>query len=174
MRVCPAGGGMASSCGRLAGRVSGSGEEVWLDVEGDRRRRGPPRGDQARDRAVRAFGFVITPESVGYCENEVDYAGDMSKPIVPVLGQAVPDSKRPAEIRDRNWISSVDEAGFNSSLEQLIRALDTDLEAARAHTRWLVMALEWGLRRARAHPAAAGAVRSQRFPTCSPATPRPA
>jgi len=36
-----------------------------------------------------------------------------------------------------------DDAQFDPSMGRLVKALDADLEAARAHTRWLVKALEW-------------------------------
>ena len=58
-----------------------------------------------------AFLFVITPSSVqsAYCENEVEYARDLNKRIVPVLRESVPDSELHAEIRDRNWIPFTDD-----------------------------------------------------------------
>lgn len=92
-----------------------------------------------------AFLFVITPSSVEsrYCEQEVEYARDLQKRIVPLLREFVPDSDLPAEIRDRNWVPLTDDAEFEPSVGRLLKALDTDLAAAQAHTRWLVKALEW-------------------------------
>ena len=83
-----------------------------------------------------AFLFVITPSSVhsAYCENEVEYAREMQKRIVPVLREPVPDERLHAEIRDRNWIPFTDDAEFDPSLARLVNALDADLDAgARAH-----------------------------------------
>jgi WD40 repeat protein len=131
--------------GRLAEGMSGQGKDVWLDTEGIADGEVFPDAIKRAIEQSDAFVFVITPESVHstYCENEVNYASDLAKRIVPVLRQAVPDSELPAEIRDRNWIPFADEAEFNASLERLRGALDRDLEAAKAHTRWLVKALEW-------------------------------
>ena len=131
--------------GRLADGVSGRGKEVWLDVEGIADGEVFPEAIKRAIEQSDAFLFVITPESVhsAYCENEVEYARDMSKRIVPVLRETVPDSELPAEIRDRNWIPFVEESEFSASLERLVAALDRDLEAARGHTRWLVKALGW-------------------------------
>jgi len=131
--------------GRLADGVSGRGKEVWLDVEGIADGEVFPEAIKRAIEQSDACLFVITPESVhsAYCENEVEYARDMSKRIVPVLRETVPDSELPAEIRDRNWIPFVEESEFSASLERLVAALDRDLEAARGHTRWLVKALEW-------------------------------
>ena len=67
----------------------------------------------------------------------------MQKRIVPVLREPVPDERLHSEIRDRNWIPFTDDAEFDPSMGRLVKALDADLETARAHTRWLVKALEW-------------------------------
>src|ERR1700749_777697 len=71
----------------------------------------------------------------------------MQKRIVPVLRDPVPDPELPAEIRDRNWIPFTEDGEFDAGLLRLLNALGTDLEAARAHTRWLVKALEWDAER---------------------------
>ncbi len=57
-----------------------------------------------------AFLFVITPDSVTstYCDQEVTYALELEKRIVPVLHIAVPDDDAPEEIRHRNWIPFTD------------------------------------------------------------------
>ena len=60
-----------------------------------------------------------------------------------MLRDSVPDSELHAEIRDRNWIPFTEDADFDAGLTRLLGALDTDLDAVKAHTRWLVKALEW-------------------------------
>jgi WD40 repeat protein len=130
---------------RIADSISEGGKEVWLDTEGIADGEVFPEAIKRAIEQSDAFLFVITPDSVGsaYCENEVEYARELQKRIVPVLREPVLDSDLPAEIRDRNWIPFTDEAQFDSSLGRLVTALDTDLEANKAHTRWLVKALEW-------------------------------
>jgi WD40 repeat protein len=130
---------------RLAESISGRGKEVWLDTEGIADGEVFPEAIKRAIEQADAFLFVITPASVAssYCESEVEYAREMQKRIVPVLRDSVEDDELPVEIRDRNWVPFTDDAQFAPSLERLVRALDTDLEAAKAHTRWLVKALEW-------------------------------
>jgi WD40 repeat protein len=130
---------------RLAESVAERGKEVWLDTEGIADAEVFPEAIKRAIEQSDGFVFVITPSSVDspYCENEVDYARELQKRIVPVLRTPVPDSELPPEIRDRNWIPFTDETEFEPSVGRLLSALDTDLEAARAHTRWLVKALEW-------------------------------
>ena len=130
---------------RLAGSVSERGKAVWMDTEGIA---DAEVFQDAIKRAIEgsdAFLFVITPASVrsAYCENEVEYARDLNKRIVPVLREPVPDSELHAEIRDRNWIPFTDDAEFDTGLARLLNALNIDLDAVKAHTRWLLKALEW-------------------------------
>ena len=108
---------------RLAESVSQRGKEVWLDTEGIADGEVFPEAIKRAIEQSDAFLFVITPASVrsAYCENEVDYAREMQKRIVPVLRDPVPDGELPAEIRDRNWIPFTDDAQFDPSLERLVK-----------------------------------------------------
>jgi WD40 repeat protein len=131
--------------GRMADSISKRGKQVWLDTEGIADGEVFPEAIKRAIEQSDAFLFVITPEAVSsaYCENEVEYARDLQKRIVPVLREPVPDSELPAEIRDRNWIPFTEDADFDAGVSRLLSALDTDLEAGKAHTRWLVKALDW-------------------------------
>src|SRR5947209_80507 len=103
---------------RIVESISQRGKEVWLDTEGI------PDGEafpEAIKRAIEGsdtFLFVITPNAVNsaYCENEVEYARQMQKRILPILREPVPDAELPAEIRDRNWIPFKDEADFEQGM----------------------------------------------------------
>jgi WD40 repeat protein len=130
---------------RLVDSITDRGKEVWLDTEGIADGEVFPEAIKRAIEQSDGFVFVITPDSVRsrYCENEVEYARGLQKRIVPVLRDPVTDSELPAEIRDRNWIPFTDDAEFDPAVGRLLTALDTDLEAAKAHTRWLVKALEW-------------------------------
>ena len=84
---------------RLADSVSERGKEVWLDTEGIADAEVFPEAIKRAIEQSDAFVFVITPASVqsAYCENEVDYAREMQKRIVPVLRDPVPDGELPRE-----------------------------------------------------------------------------
>jgi WD40 repeat protein len=124
-----------------------AGREVWLDIEGIRDGEVFPEAIKRAIEQSHTFLFVITPNAVNsaYCENEVEYARQMQKRILPVLREPVPDAELPAEIRDRNWIPFTEDAEFEQGMARLTTALDTDLEATKAHTHWLVKALEWDI-----------------------------
>jgi TIR domain len=130
---------------RLASSITERGKEIWVDTEGIADGEVFPEAIKRAIEQSDAFLFVITPVSVAsaYCEHEVEYARELQKRIVPVLRDPVGDEQLPAEIHDRNWIPFTEADEFDTSLGRLVTALDTDLEAAKAHTRWLVKALEW-------------------------------
>ena len=72
----------------------------------------------------------------------MDHAVELNKRIVPLAFRGVPDEQVPEGIRVRNWIP-VGDGDFDSGVDRLVQALDTDLEWDREHTHWLLKALEW-------------------------------
>ena len=129
----------------LAADLESRGKSVWIDTQGigdgevfpDAIRRAIEQSD--------AFVFVISPESIAsrYCKTEVDYAQQLQKRLVPVLRELVEDDGLPEAIRVRNWIPYTPDVDASAAAARLVAALDTDLDHTRAHTRWLVKALEW-------------------------------
>jgi WD40 repeat protein len=135
---------------RLSDAISKlGGRDVWLDTEGIQDGEVFPEAIKRAIEQSDTFVFVITPNAVNsaYCENEVEYARQMQKRILPVLREQVRDADLPDEIRDRSWIPFTVDADFEQGMARLAAALDTDLEATKAHTRWLVKALEWNSER---------------------------
>jgi WD40 repeat protein len=129
----------------IAARLEARGKVSWVDTAGIADAEVFPRAIRTAIEAADAFLFVITPASVasGYCDQEVTYARELEKRIVPVLRIAVPDDDAPEEIRHRNWIPFTEDDDFDASLERVVRALDTDLELRREHTHWLTKSLGW-------------------------------
>jgi WD40 repeat protein len=131
--------------GRVVESIEQCGKEAWLDTEGLVDGEVFPAAIRSAIEQADTFVFVISPAAVAspFCENEVSYAGELRKRIVPVLREPVPDAELPAEIRDRNWIPFTERDAFDSSMQRLLAALDRDPHHVHAHTRWLVKALEW-------------------------------
>lgn len=96
-----------------------------------------------------AFVFVLSPDSARskVCGDEVQHAIQHNKRLIPIVFQEVTDPQDRAlihpEIGEHNWIFFTDPANFDSAFADLIRALDTDLEYVREHTRLLMRASEW-------------------------------
>jgi WD40 repeat protein len=131
---------------RLVAALGERGKEAWVDVEGIRDAEVFPERLRAAIEESDGFVFVISPDSVAseYCEVEVAHALELHKRVVPLLLRQVPDSEVPEGIRVRNWIPFGNEGGeLEPSVGRVVEALDTDLEWTKAHTRWLVKALEW-------------------------------
>jgi WD40 repeat protein len=130
---------------RLVAALNDRGKETWVDVQGIRDAEVFPAALRAAIEQSDGFLFVISPDSVAssYCEQEVEHARALNKRIVPLLLRPVADGAVPEPVRIRNWIPFAEERDFESGVARVLEALDTDLEWAKAHTRWLVKALEW-------------------------------
>jgi WD40 repeat protein len=98
--------------------------------------------------AAHSFCFVISPDSLAssVCARELDYATAERKRLVPLLRRETDGVAVPQALADRNWIFFRDDDSFDQALDTLQRALDTDLERVREHTRLVVRAHEWDQR----------------------------
>jgi WD40 repeat protein len=129
---------------RLVESLRERGKDVWVDVEGIRDAEVFPAALRRAVEGSDGFVFVISPDSVAspFCEQEVDHAVELNKRVVPLAYRSVPDDQIPEGIRVRNWIP-VGDGDFDTGIERLVQALDTDLEWDREHTHWLQKAIEW-------------------------------
>jgi WD40 repeat protein len=130
---------------RFAQGMSDRGREVWVDW-----RDIPPTAmwmEEVRGAIVsaNAFVFVISPDSVAspICRKEIEAAVDCNKRFIPILLRPVNGQEIPEPAASHNWISFEDAAAFDAAVEQVVRALDIDLDWLHAHTRYLVRAREW-------------------------------
>ena len=129
---------------RLSAELEAREKDVWLDVDGVRDAEVFPAALRRAIEGSDAFVFVISPDSVRseFCEQEVAYAVELKKRIVPVALREVAAEEMPDEIRFRNWIP-VGGDEFESGVDRLVRAIKTDLDWEHQHTRMTVKALEW-------------------------------
>ena len=94
--------------------------------------------------------FVLSPSSARseMCAWEVGEAVRLGKRILPVLCRSLEDAKAPEKLASLNYIffyaePRSDGSGFGSGLALLVKALNTDLDWLREHTRYLQRATEW-------------------------------
>jgi WD40 repeat protein len=129
--------------GALADGLRARGKDVWIDIEGIRDAEVFPEALRNAIDASDGFVFVISAASVksSYCMREVGDAVDAGKRIVPIDLEHVPDDDVPEPIRVRNWIPAEDD--LETTVERVVRALDTDLDHVKAHTHWEQRAREW-------------------------------
>ena len=94
--------------------------------------------------------FVLSPSSAvsKFCKWEVEEAVRLGKRILPVLCRELKDTNPPPQLSIRNYIYLYTEktlpgTGFGAGLADLVKALNTDLDWFREHTRYLRLAKEW-------------------------------
>jgi WD40 repeat protein len=130
---------------RLAAALQERGKQVWVDVEGVRDAEVFPEALRRAIESSDAFAFVISPDAVAstFCVEEIEHAASLNKRIIPLALRPVPDAEIPDQVRFRNWIPTSDDGDLGGTVERLVKALDTDLEWEREHSRLTVRALEW-------------------------------
>ena len=92
-----------------------------------------------------AFAFVISPDSVAseFCIVELNHAVEHNKRLVPIWHCDVDDESVPPELSSHQYVFFRESDDFDRAFEDLIEALDADLDWRREHT-WLEMrAIEW-------------------------------
>jgi WD40 repeat protein len=130
---------------RLHAALSQHGKDVWVDWEDI-----APTAkwqEELNDGIVAAdsFLFVLTPSSLTseYCAAELEEAIKANKKIVPVLRHDANGTPIPDALAAHQWISFRHDDEFSGSVEQLVKALDTDIDWVRAHTRLLLRTNDW-------------------------------
>lgn len=118
---------------------------AWVDLEGiEPSEEWLAKLNSAIDSAP-AFVFIISEDSVAsaHCTEEIRRATANNKKIIPLLYRQVEESRIPPAIGKLQWISFIDEKTFESAIDELIQALDTDWTWVAQHARLLVRAKEW-------------------------------
>ena len=133
----------------LSDAITKTGRETWVDWEDI-----PPTANwwaeiKAGIEAAHTFVFVISPNSLRseVCYDEIEYAVNQNKRIVPILFQSVDTPELQAIMHPalvlHNWISFQRTDNTKEAFRTLIKALETDLQHTSEHTRLLVKAREW-------------------------------
>jgi protein-disulfide isomerase len=89
--------------------------------------------------------FVLSPASVTseICTWEVEEAYRLSKRILPVLWRPVGETPVPPRLAALNFVRFDGDRPFVAALRALGRALESDIDWLREHTRLLARAMEW-------------------------------
>ncbi len=132
---------------RLTTALEGEGIDVWVDLEDI-----PAASDwqeDLRDGVLQSdcFCFVVSPTSAvsTYCLGELSDAEARNKRVIPLIHEPVTDADLPRLLQRLNWVPQRGkfEDDFDANLKVLAEAIQTDLEATRAHTRWEAAAAAW-------------------------------
>jgi WD40 repeat protein len=124
---------------------------AWVDWEGI-----PPTAEWLKEihaaiEGTSAFVVLCSPDSLAsqVCKGELEHAVACNKRIVPVVCRDFDAKAAPTELARLNWIFVRDGDGFDTGVDALLTAIDTDFDWVKQHTRVLVRATEWSLKRER-------------------------
>lgn len=89
--------------------------------------------------------FILSQKSAAskICRWEVDHAKQLSKRIIPVQAEALGGIAAPDALAALNYVRFDEGRSFMAGLTGLRRALKTDIDWLREHTRLLTRAQEW-------------------------------
>ncbi len=90
--------------------------------------------------------FVVSPESASshVCDEEIAYARALGKRVIPLMRHPIDFQKAPPRLAALNVkLSFVDDATFEPALEELTRALDTDVAWHRDGAHYMGLAAKW-------------------------------
>lgn len=89
--------------------------------------------------------FVLSSEWIksNECRKELEYAIGMGKRLLPILYEMVDPNDVPPELAKINWIYMRDSDDFETAFQTLLKAMDTDLDWIKTHTRIQIRAIEW-------------------------------
>ncbi len=120
-------------------------KNIWVDWEDI-----PPTAEWRQEigegiEAAENVIFVISPDFVASseCDKELEHAIKNNKRLVPIVCREVEANSVRLELSKLNWIFFRETDDFDSSLQSLRKALETDLAYVKEHTRLLTRAIEW-------------------------------
>jgi WD40 repeat protein len=130
---------------RLHDALANEGRESWVDWEGIPASAKWMAEVRAAIDEADCFCFVVSPDSVEspVCREEAAHAAASNKRILPLLHREVADGLVPETVAAHNWIDFDGTSDFDQAFATLVRALETEPEHLRAHTRLLVRSKEW-------------------------------
>lgn len=124
--------GIAASVDRSAIE---KGEEWWARI-------------QQLIREADAIVFVLSPASIAsaVCQQEIDFAERLNKRFVPIVARDLDNGRVPDALARLNHIVFHEADAFDVAVDQLVRALQTDIGWIREHTRLGSLAARWEAR----------------------------
>jgi WD40 repeat protein len=130
---------------RLAAELESRGKDVWVDRDDIRKGADWHATMLAGIEAAKVVVPVLSPDFAAseVCAEEVAYAVDHNKRLVPILLRSVERGSLRPELTTPNWILFGDDTRFDEAAGELVDAVEADLDWLDQSARLLVRALEW-------------------------------
>lgn len=132
-------------CKRLTDELQKRDLDLWVDWEDI-----PPTVDWLKEiekgvEEADTFLAIVTKEWIGSrnCIIELEYAVKNGKRLIPVVPYDIVWDAVPPDLALLNFIFFTEKFDFNTQLEKLFTALDTDYDWLKTHRRLQVKALDW-------------------------------
>jgi TIR domain len=95
--------------------------------------------------------LVLSPDAVtsNICAREIDFASSLQKRFVPVVYRMCDSGAVPTPLRRLKFIFYDDETRFDANMDDLAKALSTDIDWIRKHTELGAQARRWMIARGR-------------------------
>jgi len=149
---------------RLTNELEKRNQDVWIDWQDI------PRGSDWLNEiytgieSANIFLLIVSQHSLTsqICNDEIAYARRVNKRIVPIIRENIEgDTEKIVKgtwldvpwqdtaranwdaVKHINWLVFNEDTRFDSEFQALIKTLDEDLPHRKAHTRYLVRALDW-------------------------------
>ncbi|HXU33007.1 MAG TPA: toll/interleukin-1 receptor domain-containing protein, partial [Thermoanaerobaculia bacterium] len=92
-----------------------------------------------------SFLFLVSRAAITsrYCLQELGWAVDLGKRIIPVLLEPIPADELPEAVRARQWIEVPPDGTLDDQIEVIVASLDRDPKIVHLHRQILLQALEW-------------------------------
>src|SRR2546428_2090553 len=134
---------------QLFQELAAANRDTWVDWDDI-----PPTADWQQEiymgiEAASAFVFVLSPDSLSSeaCQEELKHALHNKKRIIPLLYREIERKNVHEGLVKLNWISFEHSELFDLAFQQLLFALDTDLDYWHQSARFLTGAMEWEKKR---------------------------
>jgi WD40 repeat protein len=130
---------------KLNDALKKAGKETWVDWEGIMPSEEWLKEIYTAIESADTVVYVISPDSAKseVCGEEIEHAIKCNKRLVPIVCRDVNAKDVPKAAAAHNWIFFRETDDFDPSFELLLKAINTDIDWVRTHTRLLTRAIEW-------------------------------
>ena len=129
----------------LVRALEARGKDVWVDLDDIPKSADWHAKVEQGIEASKAVVVVLSPSLAAsqICGEEIRHAIEHNKRLIPILRTDVEPEQLYPKLNAPNWILARDQDDGDAAFEELIAALETDLEWLEVHARLVARSVEW-------------------------------